>query len=137
MLSELANARVTVGWRTRIAPTWAFDLAAIDRAADELGVRGPIHVGCAEYPRGRWGGMYSYERGIHRVRVRRAHSALEASATIWHELTHARQQTRGERDDGGTRSARGAAYDLHPREQEARANEHRAITHPLVTEANA
>lgn len=134
MMDVLAQSRVRVGWRTNIAPAWEFDLAAIGRACDELGVYGDVEVGCAEYARGRWGGMYSNERGVHRVRVGRRQSASEASRTLWHELTHAAQWERGERESTQAvfRDQGSAAYADHPKEVEARANEQRADDCPLV-----
>lgn len=113
--------RPRVGWSTNIAPAWDFDLGAIANACEVLGVKAPVVVGCAEYPRGRWGGMHSVERGEHRIRVRRAHSAAAASRTLWHELSHAAQSDRGV--EGGTAALSGAAYTNDPREREARAAE--------------
>lgn len=75
--------------------------------------------------------MYSYERGVHRIRVLRRAGAQDATRILWHELTHAAQQTRGERTDG-TRSYSGAAYREHPREIEARESEARFGHIPLV-----
>lgn len=130
LMGVLAEQRVRVGWRTNIAPAWEFDLAAIGRACDDLAVYGDVEVGCAEYPRGRWAGMYSYERGIHRVRVGRRLSLADASRVLWHELTHAAQTERGE--TVSTAHLRGVAYYAHPLEVEARANEPLALAHPLV-----
>lgn len=127
LMGTLASSRVRVGWRTNIAPAWEFDLAAIGRACDELGVYGQVEVGCAEYPRGRWGGMYSHERDVHRVRVGRRFGAEDASRILWHELTHAAQTERGELVD-----TRGPGYWEHPLEVEARGNEWRADACPLV-----
>lgn len=130
----LASERVRVGWTTREPCAWSFDTDAIAHACDQLGVEGEVAVGCAEYANGRWGGMYSYERGVHRVRVGRRLSAEAASRVLWHELTHAAQQSRGtivstlavRRDEGDD------AYMAHPLEVEARANEQRAFAHPLA-----
>lgn len=126
----LASAQVRVGWTTNIPAAWEFDTVAIARACHELGVTGEVEVGCAEYARGRWQGMYSHERGIHRVRVGRRVSVEAASRILWHELTHALQHERGERE--GTTRLRGDAYRLHPKEVEARSNEYRAELEPLA-----
>lgn len=112
---------VRIGWRTRIEPAWSFDLDALACAANELGLTCQVVVGCVEYPRGRWGGMYSHEQGVHRIRVRRAHTAEKASRTLWHELEHARQHEAGR--TAGTSSLRGQAYMQHPDEVDARARE--------------
>lgn len=128
----LASEQVTIGWHTRVPPAWEFDCAAIASAARELGVRGRIEVGCAEYANGRWGGMYSYERGVHRIRVKRASRAEYATRILWHELTHAAQHERG--DTAGTRAlgAGTEAYRNHPKEVEARATEEANAHRPLV-----
>lgn len=130
----LAAERVRVGWTTREPCEWSFDTNAIAHACDALGVIGDVEVGCAEYARGRWAGMYSHERGVHRVRVGRRLSVDEASRVLWHELTHAAQESRGEvADTCRVRREQGhAAYMAHPHEVEARENEERAFAHPLT-----
>lgn len=121
--AQLERANVRVGWTTNVRPTWAFDLDAIRQACEYLGVRAPVVVGCVEWDnrRGR-GGMHSYERGEHRIKVRRASDAERASRTLWHELSHAAQHDRGVK--GGTlalrKSAGHEAYMNDPREVEAR-----------------
>lgn len=126
--AALEQPRVSVGWSTREQPAFWFDVRAIERAAERLGVVGPIQVGCAEYANGRWSGMYSNERGVHKIRVRRGSSARDASRTLWHELTHAAQHSRGDNlRSGMSTSARSRLserdYAQLPGEAEAIANE--------------
>lgn len=135
VLTLLASpAPVRVGWRTRTAPAWDFDVPAIMRAARELGVSSPVEVGCVEWTRKRWDGLAAFDEGVHSIRVRRAADADEASRTLWHELTHAAQRDRGEHmDSGEVLRRRGfAAYRAHPHEVEARASEAQAARLPLV-----
>lgn len=134
-----ARSQVRVGWRTNVEPSWEFDLDALALAARTLGLRLPIEVGCAEYPRGRWGGMHSCERRgtsyVHRVRVRRASSANSASRLLWHELAHAAQSERlgtDAFDREYEREERRVGYERNPFEIEAREHEPRAYDHPLV-----
>lgn len=134
LAAVLATPRARVGWTTNVPPAWDFDLPAIERAAVALGVTQPVAVGCANYARGRWGGMHSFERDEHRIRVARWLSPERASRLLWHELTHAAQRDRGEvmgtarvrREEGRD------AYLAHPLEVEARGNEWRADDEPLV-----
>lgn len=121
----LQDSRVRVGWTTSRPAAWAFDLDAIRQAARELGVTGEVEVGCAEYANGRWAGMHSVHRGVHRIRVGRTLSAEDASRILWHELTHAAQWDRGERHSTREvlRDEGRDAYMTHPAEIEARANE--------------
>lgn len=121
-LLALARADVRIGWRTNHAPAWEFDIDAMRRACVHLGVTRPVEVGCANYHRGRWGGMHSLEHGIHRVRVAYWLPAGAASRTAWHELSHAAQSDRG--IPSGTAQLRRElgddAYTADPREVEAR-----------------
>lgn len=140
--TERANAQVSVGWQTRIAPVWAFDLDAIGHAARERGITWPIVVGCAEYPRGQWGGMHDAERipaapgWRHRISVRRAGSDVAANRTLWHELAHCEQAERlgveWFHEDYMRYGRKGAGYRTNPYEIEAREWEKLAAGHPLV-----
>lgn len=141
LLAELANARVTIGWQTRIPPAWTFDLDAIGAAANELGIAWPIQVGCANYANGRWSGMHSceHDRAPHIVRVGRLLGTHDASRTIWHELKHAEQAERLGVETYDREYARygrkGPGYRSNPFEHEARECEARATAHPLVRSA--
>lgn len=128
LAAALEPARVSIGWHTRTPAKWDFDLRAIARACEHLGVEQPVVVGCAEYANGRWAGMYSNERGTHKIRVRRSSSAHAASRTLWHELTHAAQHERGDSLDTGISASRASrlsaqAYNELPGEAEAKYNE--------------
>lgn len=136
-LSALAErTSIRVGTYTNTPPTWAFDLDAIADACEQLGVREPVVVGCARYLSGRWAGMHGYSNGEHSVNIGCALDADEASAYIWHELTHAQQRERlGSRfsvlyEEAGGRKGRG--YERNRYELEAQANETLADEFPLV-----
>lgn len=111
---------VRIGWRTNAQPAWDFDLAAIERAIELLGVTRPVVIGAVNARR-RWSGMHHDEGHQHRVTVAHWHTPAGASRTIWHELSHAAQSDRGVK--GGTTRLRGREYDMDPREVEARAAE--------------
>lgn len=121
-LLAAARADVRIGWHTNATPAFDFDVPAMRRAVMHLGVTRPVEVGCANYHRGRWGGMHSLERGIHRVRVAYWLPPNDASRTLWHELSHAAQSDRG--IPSGTAQLRRElgddAYTNDPREVEAR-----------------
>lgn len=133
LLAEFASAappRVRVGWRTNRKPMYEFDIPAIERACDHLGVTRRVVVGAVNARR-RWVGMH-HERDAndpdaHRVTCKVAQTLEEASRTLWHELSHAAQSDRGVK--GGTSQLRGREYDEDPREIEARAAER---NHELV-----
>lgn len=134
--AQLERAIVSVGWTTNIAPRWSFDLDAITRACELLGVRERVVVGCAEYPNGRWGGMYTWDErlgGQHKVCIVRAATAERASRLLWHELTHAAQYERGDDTDTRRLARRDySAYRSHPAEVEARRNESNHLMYPLT-----
>lgn len=117
---------VRIGWRPNIQPCWEFDLGAIERACELLGVTRPVEIGAVNARR-RWSGMRHDEGDQHRVTVANWHTPEGASRTIWHELSHAAQSDRGV--EGGTSQLRGREYDDDPREREARACErnHEAV----------
>lgn len=130
-LLALARADVRIGWHTTNEPAWTFDVDALRRACVHMGVTRPVEVGCANYHRGRWGGMHSLERNVHRVRVAYWLPADAASRTLWHELSHAAQSDRG--IPSGTRTLKGDAYTNDPREVEAReAEQHHDTLYPLA-----
>lgn len=120
ILADFAAPPVRVGWRTNAPPSWDFDLDAIQRARELLGVTRPVVIGCVNARR-RWTGMHHDEGATHRITVAHWHTPEGASRTIWHELSHAAQADRGV--PGGTSQLRGRAYDMDPREVEARAAE--------------
>lgn len=136
-LSALPTTRVRIGWRTRVEPTWAFDLDAIERAADLLELTRPIVVGCIE-GRNNTDGRAGERVFGHRICVRRALSAHDASATLWHELAHAQQAERTpdfDREYERATVGRGrAAYLANKYEVAARRMEARAGHHPLTKE---
>jgi hypothetical protein len=139
-LSAPPRDRVRIAWRCALEPDWRFDLEAIERAADSLGLERPIEIGCIEGRR-RTDGRHRTDKGAHRISVRRTLSAGEASRTIWHELAHAQQGERIGPDFYGPHGAyerampgRGhAAYLANPYEIEARRMEARHNAHPLTT----
>lgn len=136
-LSALPVERVRIGWRTRLQPAWSFDLAAIERAADLLGLTRPIVVGCIEGRRNTDGRAGERAFG-HRICVRRTLSAHEASATLWHELAHAQQAERtpdfNREYDRATHGRGHDAYLANRYEAAARRMEARAGHHPLTKE---
>jgi hypothetical protein len=87
---------------------WEFDLEAIQDAADStLGIRWPILL--RYYAEGGRGddvllGQYAtVERGCHgdpshSILVSVYNDRTQASSVIWHELTHAMQRERGDKD---------------------------------------
>lgn len=130
---------VRASYGTRIQPSWTFDTSAIRHACELLGVSAPVVICCAEYRRGRWSGMHSFEHGAHRVRIARWASANRASEILWHELTHCAQRDRGEdMSQAFSLTARSRLsreqYDADPRENEAHCNEVHAEFYPLVRE---
>lgn len=133
-LAERTNVRI--GTYTTTPPAWTFDLDAIADACEQLGVRMPVVVGCARYLSGRWAGMHGFANGEHSVNVGCSLDALEASAFLWHELTHAQQRERigpnfsREYADAGGR--KGPGYERNRFEVAARANEDLALAFPLV-----
>lgn len=127
------RSRVRVTTLTNDPPEWTFDVPAILRACERLGVEGTIALSVVRYARGRWGGMYYGEGRAHAISVPRWHDANGASRVLWHELTHALQEERGDREP--TQHLRGDAYWHHPSEVEARANEYLGDAYPLVVSA--
>lgn len=130
LLADFAAPPVRVGWRTNAKPGWDFDLDAIERARELLGVTRPVVIGCVNARR-RFTGMHHDEGARHRITVAHWHTPEQASRTIWHELSHAAQSDRGVR--GGTARLRGLAYEQDAREVEARAaEENHALVGSLV-----
>lgn len=139
-------ARVRSGARVRVAsmssdpPAWTFDVPAIERACERLGITHEVVLACAHYGSGRYGGMHKRQARaggakVSAINVANGTPAERASRVLWHELTHAAQYARGSNMGGTRRLMREdyAAYLEHPHEEEARGNEHLAHKHPLVT----
>lgn len=121
--------------RRRVA-RWRVDEAALERACATLGVRRPVTV-LATSQRFTSGRYLGVRDGRHRITLRARLTVVEASRTLWHELTHALQRERYSCDflyfcDYTRELARprrlGRAhtvdplYDLNPFEVEAEAN---------------
>jgi hypothetical protein len=135
------HEQVTLAWSTRLAPVWEFDFDAIRDVANELGVRWPIRVGCAEYARNRKQGLHSCERdrAPHVITIGRTLDSADASRMLWHELTHAAQAERlgvdeFDRQYKAAGGHKGAGYRHNHFEREARAAEQLAHVTPLVNE---
>lgn len=72
---------------------WRVDDDALERACTVLGVRRPVTVLATSqrHTSGRYLGMRG---GRHRITLRARLTVVEASRTLWHELTHALQRER-------------------------------------------
>src|SRR4051812_49247322 len=71
----------------------AFEIneAAVAQAARQLDIEGPVRVRIVRYRNDKSGRYVGVRDGVVTVSVSSDLDADEASRTIWHELTHARQ----------------------------------------------
>lgn len=149
MLQALPVARVRLGVQANVARRWQFDVPAIERALEQLGVEGQVLLVTT---RGRTADGRHFYRECesnsgreHEIRVSAFEDAAGASRTLWHELSHAVQSERFDRPGAWRKAYRNADAnaDDHPRkfdrywhnayEREAREFESRAADQPLAT----
>lgn len=118
--------------RTNLTSTWAFDLEAIARACEHLSIRKPVSFGLRR--KLRHGGLCTIHATYCAIGIQAHFTPERASEMVWHELTHAAQDARGERCVTGEvlRTQGRDAYWRHPQEIEARANERNHDWLPLV-----
>lgn len=119
--------------QSNLERTFELSVPAVERACAHLGVEGEVVIGFARYANGSLDGKYMWVRGRHSITLCAYLTPAGASVVLWHELTHAKQECEGRRTGPGTLAFRGVEYEQHPREIEARGNEHLALEYPLAT----
>jgi hypothetical protein len=146
MTTSHSEPFVGLAWRSHKARPWLFDMEAIREAAALLGLKHPVLVAVSDTTR--LSGSHRTKGPIsargerfdfhHQITVGRTLSFREASATIWHELTHAMQRERdGESFEVQYRQESiEAGYQGNRYEREARAMEVMAEDLDLVKETN-
>jgi hypothetical protein len=114
---------------------WQFDREMIERAIAELEITGDVHVSLSVGTR-----TFGTHRGgsHHSITLSKLLSADQAGETLWHELTHAAQSERLG-DDTFERLYRmqngGVGYRGNRFEREARSNQKRHYSEPLIRRA--
>lgn len=84
-------------YRAEIGQTWKIDREALAAAIELLDIKLPVKIRFNSRV-GKTAGNYRFhECGYHDIMLKTYRTAAEASATLWHELTHAMQAERFQR----------------------------------------